>query len=236
MAEPIETPGTTPVVDRRPVPRGVLPRGVQTWLMVAVALGMMFIIFLTGRPEGPAATRPATAAVVAPTADRVRDYQERLRLLDEQAAREAREAAAAASTAPDASGSRDERNPVRLRALHRRANRVRAQSGDRQRVGKGQGLPAVARHSPGLLRPAQWRPPTSRRRRCSQQERVSSAGMMRARGFGSRTTMFRMLIDARGLLATAPVPAPGAGDCRSPTSPRAAVSRNEGRGVSDRSR
>lgn len=100
MAEPIETPGTTPVVDRRPVPRGVLPRGVQTWLMVAVALGMMFIIFLTGRPEGPAATRPATAAVVAPTADRVRDYQERLRLLDEQAAREAREAAAAASTAP----------------------------------------------------------------------------------------------------------------------------------------
>lgn len=100
MAEPIETPGTMPVVDRRPVPRGVLPRGVQTWLMVAVALGMMFIIFLTGRPEGPAVTRPATAAVVAPTTDRVRDYQERLRLLDEQAAREARESAAAASAAP----------------------------------------------------------------------------------------------------------------------------------------
>jgi type IV secretion system protein TrbI len=100
VAEPNETPGTAPVVDRRPVPRGVLPRGVQTWLMVAVALGMMFIIFLTGRPEGPATTRPATAAVVAPTADRVRDYQERLRLLDEQAAREAREASAAASAAP----------------------------------------------------------------------------------------------------------------------------------------
>ena len=67
--------------------------------MVAVALGMLFIIFLTGRPEGPATSRPATAAVAAPTADRVRDYQERLRLLDEQAAREAREAAAAASVA-----------------------------------------------------------------------------------------------------------------------------------------
>lgn len=100
MAEPIETPGTAPVVDRRPVPRGVLPRGVQTWLMAALALGMLFIIFLTGRPEGPATTRPATAALVAPTADRVRDYQERLRLLDEQAAREAREAAAAASATP----------------------------------------------------------------------------------------------------------------------------------------
>lgn len=98
MAEPTETPGAAPVVDRRPVPRGVLPRGVQTWLMVAVAIGMLFIIFLTGRPEGPAPTRTATAAVVPPTADRVRDYQERLRMLDEQVAREAREAAMAAAT------------------------------------------------------------------------------------------------------------------------------------------
>jgi type IV secretion system protein VirB10 len=100
MAEPTETPGTAPVVDRRPVPRGVLPRGVQTWLMVAVAIGMLFIILLTGRPEGPAPPRPATSAAVPPTADRVRDYQERLRLLDEQAARDAREMALAASAPP----------------------------------------------------------------------------------------------------------------------------------------
>ena len=30
------TPGTTPVTDRRIPPRGVLPRGLQMWLMVGV--------------------------------------------------------------------------------------------------------------------------------------------------------------------------------------------------------
>ena len=30
-----------PVTDRRPVPAGVLPRGMQTWLMLAVAVGML---------------------------------------------------------------------------------------------------------------------------------------------------------------------------------------------------
>ena len=38
MAEHVDAPGTAPVVDRRPVPRGVLPRGVQTWLMAGLAI------------------------------------------------------------------------------------------------------------------------------------------------------------------------------------------------------
>ena len=45
------TPGTTPVTDRRVPPRGVLPRRAQTWLMVAVALGILGIIVLTGDRE-----------------------------------------------------------------------------------------------------------------------------------------------------------------------------------------
>ena len=100
MAEHVDAPGTAPVVDRRPVPRGVLPRGVQTWLMVALAVGMLLIIFLTGKPEAPATARQSAVAPQAPNADRVRDYQERLRMLDEQAAREAREAALAQATLP----------------------------------------------------------------------------------------------------------------------------------------
>jgi len=100
MADQIETPGTAPVVDRRPVPRGVLPKGVQTWLMVALAVGMLGIIFLTGKPDGPAAPRQATQTTPAPSADRVRDYQERLRMLDEQAARDLRQAALDAQAAP----------------------------------------------------------------------------------------------------------------------------------------
>ena len=65
MADQSETPVTTPVTDRRPVPQGVLPRGVQTWLMAGLAAAMLLIIVLTGRPDAPApvrqaATTPAT--------------------------------------------------------------------------------------------------------------------------------------------------------------------------------
>jgi type IV secretion system protein VirB10 len=100
MADQVDTPGTAPVVDRRPVPRGVLPKGVQTWLMVALAVGMLGVIFLAGQPNGPAAPRPASQPAAAPSTDRVRDYQERLRLLDEQAARELRQAALDAQALP----------------------------------------------------------------------------------------------------------------------------------------
>lgn len=83
--------GTAPVIDRRPVPRGVLPRGVQTWLMVAVAVGILLIILVTGHPEPSVTPRPNPGGAQALSSDRVRDYQERLRMLDEQAARQARE-------------------------------------------------------------------------------------------------------------------------------------------------
>ena len=54
MAEEPGAPGTAPVTDHRPVPRGVLPRGFQTWLMAGLALGIVLIILLTGQPEPPA--------------------------------------------------------------------------------------------------------------------------------------------------------------------------------------
>jgi type IV secretory pathway VirB10-like protein len=113
MADQVETPGTAPVVDRRPVPRGVLPKGVQTWLMAALAVGMLGIIFLTGKPEGPAGPRPGTQPAAAPTADRVRDYQDRLRMLDEQASRDLRQATLDAQAAPMPSAPTDgSRAPV----------------------------------------------------------------------------------------------------------------------------
>ena len=88
MAEP--TTGTTIVTDHRTPPRGVLPRGAQTWLMVALALGILAIIVLTGRPEPPA--RPAAGPVnqaLASSPDRLRDYQDRLRVLDERGRQQA---------------------------------------------------------------------------------------------------------------------------------------------------
>lgn len=99
MVDQVETSGTAPIVDRRPAPQGVLPRGVQTWLMVVLAVGMLGIIFLTGQPSAPARPQVTTPAAATPNGDRVRDYQERLRLLDAQAARDA--AGAAMETAPD---------------------------------------------------------------------------------------------------------------------------------------
>src|SRR5258705_346634 len=51
------------VADHRPVPTGVFPRGMQTWVMLGVAVGMLAIILFAGRRE-PAA-RIADAAVRA---------------------------------------------------------------------------------------------------------------------------------------------------------------------------
>ncbi len=77
------------VTDRRPVPRGVLPRHVQTWVMAGVAVGMLVIMLVVGRPDPPPRSTQASSPAQAPSTDRVRDYQDRLRLLEAQAAREA---------------------------------------------------------------------------------------------------------------------------------------------------
>jgi type IV secretion system protein TrbI len=89
------------VTDHRPVPRGVLPRGMQTWLMVSIAVGMVAIILIAGRPEPPARTSSAnTTAPEPPNADRVRDYQDRLRVLEARTAQEAQAQALVPPTNP----------------------------------------------------------------------------------------------------------------------------------------
>lgn len=85
-------PPPSAVTDRRPVPRGVLPRGVQTWVMAGVAVGMLAIMLIVGRPDPPPRPAQTASPVQAPSADRVRDYQDRLRLLEAQALREAQAA------------------------------------------------------------------------------------------------------------------------------------------------
>jgi len=77
----------TAVVDRRPVPRGVLPKGIQTWLMVGIAGVIVVIILFAGQPQAP--ERRAQAAAVAPpptSPERVRDYQARLNAINSQLA------------------------------------------------------------------------------------------------------------------------------------------------------
>src|SRR5262245_28939827 len=94
MAEQTEASGTVPVSDLRPVPRGVVPRGLQTWLMVGLAAGIVLIILITGQSNPPAPQVVTTAAPSTPSPDRLREYQERLRAM------EARQALETQMTAP----------------------------------------------------------------------------------------------------------------------------------------
>jgi type IV secretion system protein VirB10 len=92
------------VLDRRVKPRGVLPRHLQTWAMVAVAGALLIVIVTTGRPSAPrrqadAASSSATASALPP--DRLRRYQEQL---TEQEARLRKELADAQATAAAAPG------------------------------------------------------------------------------------------------------------------------------------
>jgi len=98
MADEPVVPGTAPVTDRRPVPRGVVPRNIQTWLMAGLAVGIVGIILLVGEPEPPARPAATTAVSQVPDADRVREYQDRLRALEAQSLREAQAAELAAQT------------------------------------------------------------------------------------------------------------------------------------------
>jgi type IV secretion system protein VirB10 len=80
MVDPI--PGAATVTDTRVPPRGVMPRHLQTWIMVGLAIGIVGIIGLTGRPQPTRERTSPSAAPTTPNPDRLREYQERLRGLD----------------------------------------------------------------------------------------------------------------------------------------------------------
>lgn len=71
---------TGSIQDRRPKPRGVLPRQVQMWLMVGLAVIILLIIFVTGH-SAPAARAASGVPMASPTlapADRIRSFQQQL--------------------------------------------------------------------------------------------------------------------------------------------------------------
>jgi len=103
--------------DRRLRPQGVLPRHLQTWLMMALAAAMLLIIFFSGRPQPP--KRTAADGPLQPSAalspDRLKKYQEQLteqeaRLRQELA--ESQAAAAAAQNQPQPDAGMPEQKPA----------------------------------------------------------------------------------------------------------------------------
>lgn len=89
MADDNPTPPA--VTDHRKPPKGVLPRHLQTWLLMGLALAVLGIIAFAGQPEPPvlANTNVTPMESMAPSPGRVRDFQDRLRVIDTRARQDA---------------------------------------------------------------------------------------------------------------------------------------------------
>lgn len=84
------TPAPPAVTDHRTPPRGVLPRHLQTWLLMGLALAVLGIIAFAGQPEPPVLASTMTPVEsTAPSPGRVRDFQDRLRVIDARTRQEA---------------------------------------------------------------------------------------------------------------------------------------------------
>src|SRR5262245_42933730 len=89
---PPASPTSGTVTDHRPVPAGVMPRHLQQWLIIGVAVVMASIMALSGSPVKPRTTTEssASATVIDPNQQRIEEYQRRIQ---EQAQRLAAEQA-----------------------------------------------------------------------------------------------------------------------------------------------
>jgi type IV secretory pathway VirB10-like protein len=118
---PPSPPGGPPVVDHREMPPGVLPRHLQQWVLVGIAIVMIGILAMGGgapKPRATTTTASPGAAALDPNQQRIQEYQRRIqeqaqRLTHEQAElTRAKQAVAGASEADAGSPTGDrERRP-----------------------------------------------------------------------------------------------------------------------------
>ena len=115
---PVPTPDPSSVpprlIDRRVWPAGVVPRHLQQWVLIGVAVVMVAILALAGPPAKPRVTStPSVAATgVDPNQQRIEDYQRHIteqaqRLAAEQASLEAAKAALGSAAPTAATGTAD---------------------------------------------------------------------------------------------------------------------------------
>ena len=164
------TPGT--VTDHRPVPAGVMPRHLQQWLIIGVAVVMAGIMALSGSPTKPrtATESSPSTAVVDPNQQRIEEYQRRIqeqaqRLAAEQAqlqltkdavAQGANVASASTGGLPPESGPSTRSAPVRTTrddvALHVSDNVAFS----KDRNGAAASAPPAEPQAPATLQPFVW--------------------------------------------------------------------------------
>lgn len=66
MTEPVNSPATQPIQDKAPKPPGLMPKNVQTWVMLGLALLMVTIMWLTGGKKAQTAPKSGMATVQTP--------------------------------------------------------------------------------------------------------------------------------------------------------------------------
>src|ERR1700730_17903518 len=55
-----------PITEKNPKPPGLLPKNVQSWLLVSIALGMVLIMWITGGKNPPATPKAGVAVIPVP--------------------------------------------------------------------------------------------------------------------------------------------------------------------------
>src|SRR6266403_4976986 len=78
-----------PIQDKAPKPPGLLPKNVQSWLLIGLAVLMVLIMWLTGgkKPVTPSRSVPPTPAVQAPlevNEAKIVDLQNRIQQLQRE--------------------------------------------------------------------------------------------------------------------------------------------------------
>jgi type IV secretion system protein VirB10 len=66
MTESVNSPATQPIQDKAPKPPGLMPKNVQTWAMLGLALLMVSIMWLTGGKKPQTLPRSGTSTVQTP--------------------------------------------------------------------------------------------------------------------------------------------------------------------------
>src|SRR5579859_3898868 len=62
----VASPAGQPIQDKAPKPPGLMPKNVQAWVMLGLAVLMVIIMWLTGGKKAPAAPKSGTPAVQNP--------------------------------------------------------------------------------------------------------------------------------------------------------------------------